>query len=142
MNTMIILQGISNSGKTTTLRNLAKLLTTNNSKFELINGNLEEGDFIIKIEVNNKIIVIVSMGDNDDLKNKLELVYNKYTQIDILFGASRTKGETVKIINQISVVKNANIIWTSTYKNNKESKILNNIKAKELLNLIDELNLI
>lgn len=142
MHTMIILQGIANSGKTTTLRKLAKLLTTNNSQSELIDGNLEEYDFIIKIEVNDKIIVIVSMGDNADLKNQLELAYDKCNQIDILYGASRTKGETVKIINEMAVTKNAKIIWSSTYKNKKDSTILNNIKAKELVNLIKDLNLI
>ncbi len=56
MSTMIILQGVSNTGKTTTLRKLAKLLTKQYPKFKLIEGTLEEYDFVIKIEANNKVI--------------------------------------------------------------------------------------
>ena len=142
MSTMIILQGISDSGKTTTLRKLAKLLTEQYSVFELIEGTLEKYDFVIKIEANNKVIGIVSMGDNSDLTNKLKLIYDKCDDIDLLYGASRTKGETVKIINDLTKEKSANIIWTSTYKNKQNSEELNSIKAEELYNLSDKLNLI
>jgi ABC-type Na+ transport system ATPase subunit NatA len=142
MSTMIILQGVSNAGKTTTLRKLAKLLTKQYGKFELIEGTLEEYDFVIKIEANNKVIGIVSMGDNSDLINKLKLIYDKCDDIDLLYGASRTKGETVKIINDISKEKNADIIWTSTYRNKQNREELNSIKAEELYNLSTKLNLI
>jgi len=57
------------------------------------------------------------MGDNSDLMNKLKLIYDKCDDIDLLYGASRTKGETVKIINNLAKEKNANIIWTLTYRN-------------------------
>jgi len=57
------------------------------------------------------------MGDNSDLMNKLKLIYDKCDDIDLLYGASRTKGETVKIINYLAKEKNANIIWISTYRN-------------------------
>jgi len=142
MSTMIILQGVSNAGKTTTLRKLAKLLIEKYPNFELIEGTLEEYDFIIKIEANNKIIGIISMGDNSDLINKLKLIYDKYGIIDLFYGASRTKGETVKIINNLAKEKNANTIWTSTYKNKQQAEELNSIKAKELYELIDKLHLI
>lgn len=142
MSTMIILQGVSNAGKTTTLRKLAKLLTKQYPNFKLIEGTLEEYDFVIKIEANNKVIGIVSMGDNSDLINKLKLIYDKCDDIDLLYGASRTKGETVKIINNLAKEKNANIIWTSTYRNKQNSEELNSIKAEELYNLSTKLNLI
>ncbi len=45
------------------------------------------------------------MGDNSDLINKLKLIYDKCDDIDLLYGASRTKGETVKIINDIAKEK-------------------------------------
>jgi hypothetical protein len=142
MSTIIILQGVSNAGKTTTLRKLAQLLTSKYPNFDIIEGTLEEYDFIIKIEANNKIIGIVSMGDNVDLTNKLKLIYDKCNNIDLLYGASRTKGETVKIQKNKAKEKNANIIWTSTYNNKQNSEELNNIKAEELYKLIDKLKLI
>ena len=142
MSTMIILQGVSNAGKTTTLRKLAKLLIEKYRSFELIEGTLEEYDFIIKIEANNKIIGIVSMGDNSDLINKLKFIHDKCGTIDLFYGASRTKGETVRIINNLAKDKNANTIWTSTYKNKQNSEKLNAIKAKELYELIDKLKVI
>ena len=49
MSTIIILQGVSNAGKTTTLRKLAQLLTSKYPNFDIIEGTLEEYDFIIKI---------------------------------------------------------------------------------------------
>ncbi|EQB34858.1 hypothetical protein M947_10330 [Sulfurimonas hongkongensis] len=142
MSRTIILQGTANSGKTTTLRKLGKLLITKYKKFEFLQGTLEDYDFIIKIEVNNKTIVIVSMGDNADLKNKLDLVYDKYDTIDLLYGASRTKGETVKIHKNKAKENNANIIWTSTYRNKKDSNKLNILKAEELYELAYKLKLI
>jgi len=142
MSTMIILQGVSNAGKTTTLRKLAKLLIEEYPNYEIIEGTVEEYDFIIKIEANNKIIGIVSMGDDSGLINKLKLIYDKCGTIDLFYGASRTKGETVRIINNLAKDKNANTIWTSTYKNKQNSEKLNAIKAKELYELIDKLKLI
>jgi len=142
MSTIIILQGVSNAGKTTTLRKLAKLLTKKYPNYNLIEGSLEEYDFIIKIKADNKIIGIVSMGDNVSLKNNLKLIYDECNNIDLFYGASRTKGETVKIQKNKAKEKNANIIWTSTYKNKQNSEELNGIKAEELYALIDKLKLI
>jgi stage III sporulation protein SpoIIIAA len=138
MATMIILQGKSNTGKTTTLRNLAKLSIKQYKDYELLEGNLEEYDFIIIIKNNDKTIGIVSMGDNLDLVNKLKVIYKKYNKIDLFYGASRTKGATVKIMNNMAKEQDATLIWTSTYSSKNNSKELNSIKAEELFALVNQ----
>lgn len=138
----IVLQGVAQSGKTTTLRKLANLFSKIDPNYDLLKGSLGKGDFVIKFKVNSKIICIISMGDNANLKDDMEILFKKYSNIDLFFGASRTKGETVKIHKNIAKKYNRNIIWSSTYKNKRKSDFLNDFKAKELYNLVVEMKII
>jgi len=130
---MIILQNKSNSGKTSTLRELANILISKGGKSVLIEGDLIHGDFIIKVSYNNQEIIIISMGDiGEELKKKYNQVWDNYTKIDIIFGACRTKGETVSVVKEQAKDKFFNIIWTATYKNKSDQQNLNNKRANEL----------
>ena len=134
-NNMIILQNKSNSGKTSTLRELANILISKTRKYKILEGNLNKGDFIIEIEYNSKKIIIISMGDTaKSLEKKYKEVWDKCENIDIIFGACRTKGKTISEVKKQAVNHNFNIIWTSTYEDEKNEKILNQKRAQELFN--------
>ena len=150
---MIILQNPSNKGKTSVLSHLAYYLKNNSTNPQVIEGSLQLPDYSInKYSINNflftciiksKKIAIVSMGDNHLLKKKIDLI-NKDKDIDILFGACRSQGITVKIINEEAKKYNAHLILTSTYKTNTRTsrEDLNKIKADELFRLLDYLKIV
>jgi len=76
------------------------------------------------------------------LNKDLNILYKKYPNIDLFFGASRTKGKTVEIHNNMAKKNKHNIIWTSTYNNKENLILLNKFKAKELYNLVQEMKII
>ncbi len=85
------------------------------------------------------------MGDMESLlKEQYRLVWSKYHDIDILFGACRTKGKTVDFVKEQAKEHKYKIIWTSTYsRHKKEKKIdeyqmkLNERRAQELFSYIE-----
>jgi len=91
-----------------------------------------------------KTIGIKSQGDPGcELKERLQEIVDDYS-VDYLFCATRTKGETVNDVYEVSKLNGYEILWTSTYqsdKNENESLIdfLNKLKAKHLLDLLKEL---
>ena len=152
MNTMIILQNASNKGKTSVLAHLANYLQNNSSNPNFIEGEFQLPDyakddyrinnFLFICTINSIKIGIVSMGDNYSLKNKLTLINNH--NIDILFGACRSRGITLKIMKETATQNKSHLIFTSTYKTNLKDKRenLNKIKADELFELLNKLKLI
>jgi len=132
--TMVILQNKANSGKTSTLRELANILTHKNT-YTALEGNLSKGDFIIKTSYKSKTIIIISMGDIDTLlEKKYKKVWDEYSNIDIIFGACRTKGGTIAVVKEQAKDKGFDVIWTSTYKNKAYQANLNKKRANELFN--------
>jgi hypothetical protein len=149
MKTIIAVGNSGGKGKTQTIRELAKLMvkTYPQPQHKLIFSKpieiLEKGDFRLIIEINGKIIGFESQGDpGTGLQKRLDIVISKY-KCDLIFCTCRTKGETVKAIKNVAS-KEYDIIWTSTYNTSKISNhdLLNKIKAKHLLDLVQKLKLI
>lgn len=146
MPTMIVLQARAKRGKTSTFRELAKLINNDIAfkelKKEIINEN---GDFILVVSNDcDKKIAIISAGDNPILGTRLIKVQGEHSDIDILFCACRTKGKTVKIVEDFAQKNKFELFFTSTYqivekdedKRKEKSKPLNEQRAKELFGLI------
>lgn len=138
MRKIVVLKGVPNTGKTSTLRKLALCIKEKYKKpYKVIEGKLNHGDFIVIFETNNKQIAIVSMGDSKKLAKKLEKVFEN-NNIDMIYCASRSRGITIKIVKEIAKKHQLDIIFTSTYINKANKDELNKIRAKELFNIIEE----
>jgi hypothetical protein len=146
MKRIIALWHSKNKGKTKTLIELGNLLLSENtSEFvycsELINKNekLPKGkDFTLIIKLSDKTIGIESQGDpNCYLEDRLQKIIDNYN-IDYLFCATRTKGETVADVYKVSNSNDYEILWTSTYHNDNENDtdFFNELKGKHLLELL------
>lgn len=67
MKTIISLRGVSNSGKTTTIRALYSLLLQNGYQQVSSNFNLDGGDFIAVFLHNGKFVGVTSSCDSYDM---------------------------------------------------------------------------
>ena len=148
MKKIIALRNSGKTGKTSTLIELGNLLLSENTIEVLYpdsiykNGKLRQNwDFTLIVKLSNKTIGIKSQGDpNCELKKKVQKIIDKYN-VDYLFCATRTRGETVGDVYKVAKSNNYEIIWTSTYHSDSSNGIdlLNQLKAKHLLDLLKEL---
>ena len=147
---IIVLQGSSNIGKSSTIRKFAQIVLNNNtffshiSKCKIINSlnnfdnvNTKETYGFIDDIKTEKRIGFFSYGDpGTEIQKNIECLLNDF-YCDIVVCACRTKGETVK---QIKSLKNVNILWTTTYNytlNEQDIQMhLNQVKAEQLYSLI------
>jgi hypothetical protein len=145
MKTIIAISNVSNKGKSSTLRELAKMLEAINPSgiiFSNPSSFIPTGDFRLIITVNGKTIAIESKGDpSTDLGNRLEEIFNNYNP-DIIFCSSRTSRTTVDDIKTFATTHSYQLIWTSTYHMDNNHNLLNNLKAKHMIELLQTLNII
>lgn len=148
MKTILALWHVGDKGKTETLREFAKILLSMYPNFRPIfpmpTTISATSDFRLVVEINGKIVGIESQGDpNTDLENRLIDLADNF-QCEIILCASRTKGETVAAVDNISLTRSFQTIWTSTYQiaDKANHNLLNRLKAKHLLDILNGLNLI
>ena len=148
MKTIVVLRNKGDKGKTETLRAFANIIISTYPELKEITPipiNVPtEHDFKLVVEINGKIIGIESQGDpNSGLREKLELLANK-DQCDLILCSTRTKRDTVRAVNEIAQKYNYDKIWTSTYEiaNKNNEQLVNTLKGKHILELIQQLGLI
>ena len=148
MKTILSIWHIGDKGKTETLRELGNLLLLTYPSFRPIFPTVEvvpaTGDFRLVIEVNGKIIGVESQGDpNTNLHNRLIDLADKF-KCEIIICSSRTRGDTVLAVDNLYHTRNFQTIWTSTYQigDNTKHTLVNQLKAKHILDLIQSLGLI
>jgi len=135
---MIILKAKKNFGKTSTLINLRDILSRNGAKKIYSDKLGKKGTDILTIfkytnsNKNSLTIIIISAGDNKKLMDYYKIALKEYSNPNIIFGASRTKGNTTDIIKKVSKKYKFDIIWTSPYSNEKDNEKLNEKRANEL----------
>ena len=146
MKTIIAIWNIADKGKTATIREFAKLLITTYPNYRLIFPIPivipTTGDFRLIIEINGKIIGIESQGDpKTNLKNRLLELSDNFN-CDIILCSTRTKGDTIEAVDNLFNNRGFQTIWTSTYQMATNHNLVNQAKAKHLLDLLQLLNLI
>jgi len=154
MKTIIAIKGLEDNGKTSSIIKIFYDLVQDNKPNEILfksepysNDNKDFHAVIIctfhlKDSIKKIKIGIASAGDPDS--NQLDcLKKNIEHNCDIIICACRTKGETVKNIENSAKDSNYQIIWTSNYnladkkeKNNELISILNAEFSQAIINLI------
>jgi hypothetical protein len=146
MKTIIAIWNASNKGKSQTLKELAGLLISAFPKhvihFQKPSPYTGAADFRLIIEVNGKIIAIETKGDpGTGLQDRLIDIHTTYNP-DIILCSCRTRGETVNAIDSIASTHGYEQIWTSTYQVDTNQSLVNQLKAKHILELMRTLSLI
>lgn len=148
MKTVIALWHESNKGKTESLRAFGRLLLATYplyvSKVPVPAIVPATHDFRMVVEINGKIIGIESKGDpGTGLWEKLEDLADNY-HCDIILCSTRTRGSTVEAVDNLWKTRGFQTIWTSTYQIDDKANhlLVNSLKAKHLLNLLQSLGLL
>jgi len=148
MKTVLTIWHSGDKGKTETLREFANLLITTHPTFRPIFPTTTTisvtGDFRLVVEINGKIIGIESQGDpNTNLQNRLIDLADNF-HCEIILCSSRTRGDTVAAVDNLFHTRGFQTIWTSTYQivNKGNHNLVNRLKAKHLLDLLQGLTLI
>lgn len=145
MKTILAVKNCASKGKSETLRELVQLLekTYPIHQVKLLEPNRLPitGDFSFVAIMNGKTIAIESKGDpTTDLTKRLKEIEKNYNP-DIIICATRTSGETVSGVKSFEK-KGYQVIWTSTYEVAANHKLVNQIKASHILELLKGLQLI
>lgn len=149
MKRIIALSNVSNKGKTETLIEFGNLLLSQIPANDIIYCDKTitdkklppKEDFTLSVKFSGKTIGITSQGDPGcGLKDRLLILVDIHI-VEYVFCATRTSGGTVNDVYDVSNSKDYEILWTSTYHDDKKSGIdsLNKLKAKHLLDLLQEL---
>jgi hypothetical protein len=148
MKTVIALSNISDKGKSDTLREFAKLILSSYPILKAISpipiSVPISGDFRCVIEINNVVVGIESQGDpTTNLRKRLNELTDQFN-CEIILCSSRTRGETIDAVNNFASSRGFQIILTSTYQIVDQSKhqLVNQLKAKHLLDLLQSMNLL
>ena len=130
-NLICVLYGSSNTGKTTSLRLLAKKLEQITIPSITIPN---KDDFVVTFILKNKKIGIITGGDDRGAIESGLTQINNNRRCDIIFCASRTKGQTTNFLNK--TFKNEELRWITNmyiYGNNDEQAFLCNQSVSDFL---------
>ena len=134
MKKIIALYRRSETGKTSTLNLLIELLDKN-KKIE--KESLIE-DRRVSISYGSKKIAVTTWGDNGfELKENIKFFEEE--NCDILVTATRTRGETTKILTDYAKEIDTEIIWIEKNISKKMEDLINQSQAKDINAIIDTL---
>lgn len=144
MKAIMALWHLSNKGKTETLRELAGYLewfhgvTRNNIPYP---PSVPTGpDIRCLFNINGITVAIDSQGDpNTNLLARLQDLVTTH-KADVIFCATRTRGETVGAVESIQAM-GYDLIWTSSYHlcNSGSTAHANRLKAQHMVELMKQL---
>ncbi len=137
MNTILVLRGRANVGKSTTIRKLSHLLL-NNGFVEIEPADYDEPyDFSAVFSKNNKKIGITSSGDTYDLVlEKLKKLVNNPCEVCIC--ACRSRGRTNDAIFEFKDY--SNLFIEKTIDETGNEKVRDNLNSQDALKLLGEIN--
>lgn len=146
MKTILAIWHTKDKGKTETIREIAHNLMRIYPSFRAISpipaSVHPTWDFRLVIEIKGKIIGLESQGDpKTNLRNRLEELVTKYN-CDLIFCTTRTRGETVWAVENVANSFEYDQIWTSTYQTTRSHTLVNDLKAKHIIDLVQNLGLI
>jgi len=137
-------------GKSETCRHLAnEIFRQYPNTYTVVAGSVpNSGDFTVVLNVNGKVVVIISKGDPwSDVAGRLNAAMN-YNP-DLIYCTCRTSGETFDDV-KVVLPYGFEIVWDSTYwhergnrpENRAFQTTLNQIKGKHLLGIAQSLNIL
>lgn len=146
MKKVVAIWGSKNVGKSSNVLALAKEMMKTYPSYKVIFTSKPIGsitiDFRLILEINHKIIAFESMGDpNSNLNIRLTEIISLYSP-DVLICTCRTRGNTVYDVEYAAKSMGAEIIWSSPYQSVVNQNVLNDLKAKHLLDVVVSLGLI
>jgi hypothetical protein len=148
MKTILSIWHTADKGKSETLREFGNLLLRTYPSFRPIFPVVASvpltGDFRLVVEIKGKIIGVESQGDpNTSLENRLIDLADNF-KCDIILCSSRTRGDTVLAVDNLVATRGFQTIWTSTYQiaNRTQHTLVNQLKAKHILDLLQSLGLL
>lgn len=133
--TIITIKGVAGQGKSETIKLLRNFIKSTHSPIETI--IIDREDIKVILEINGIKVGIESQGDP---KSRLPTSIDEFVAIncDVIICASRTSGETENAILD-TVSKGYRVIWAANYRSNQASHTdLNNLSAKHLLDLFNQ----
>lgn len=146
MKTILAIWHVADKGKTATLREFANLLLVTYPTFisvvpiPAVISTI--GDFRLIVEINGKIIGVESQGDpNTNLRGRLLDLADNF-HCDIILCSTRTRGDTIHAVDNLWQTRGFQTIWTSTYQMSTNHNLVNQAKARHLLDLLQILGLI
>lgn len=146
MKTVLAIWHTNDKGKTETLREFANLVPRRYPNYRPIfpipMTIPPNDDFRVVLQINGTIIGIETQGDpNTNLESRLMDLADNFN-CDIILCATRTRGDTVGAVDNLSHNRGFQTIWTSTYQMATNHQLVNQAKARHLLDLLLSLNLI
>lgn len=140
MNKLVIANiGVGNRGKSTSIKECFKLLSSRYPKNVTIIHALKSGDVKAIVDVNGTLVGIESQGDP---KSRMpdSLISFRKAGCEIILIACRTYGETYDAIMDMKKY-GYQIVWTANDKNWEDDRIvdyLNSKYAEHILQLIED----
>lgn len=139
--TIIAVWGNANTGKSSTIKLVFDLFNViYKGQISIIdNGPLNTHDITKVFRCNNYIVGIESQGDpKSNIFDSLPMFVDK--QCDLIICATRTKGDTVSIVEEIENKNGYDVIWLSNlFSGQKPSVILNEKTATFIHEIISDL---
>jgi hypothetical protein len=150
MSTVIAIWHESSKGKSETLREFAQLLLRTYPGYRPVFPipafiSPAGQDFRLVVEINGTIVGIESQGDpGTRLKERLEELAVTQFRCKLILCTSRTRGSTIEAVDNLWIAHGFDVIWTSTYQiaNNANHHLVNQLKARHILELVQTLGLI
>lgn len=134
MKKVILLRGRENTGKTYTLNYLIGLLDKTK---EVYDDALKE-DRCLVISYNGMKIAIGTKGDGErEVKENIKFAVDN--GCDILVTATRSKGQTVKAVEDYSRVSGVTKIWIKKNLAMRLTESVNEVQAEDIQSLINTL---
>ena len=148
MKTILAIWNSGGKGKSSTLRDFANLLiktyTSHVPIFPIPVLIHATDDFTLVVEISGIIVGIETKGDpKTNLKQRLLVLTDKFN-CDIILCTTRTRGETVKAVDDVANTRGYQTIWTSTYQIGYTSlhDLANKSKAEHIMDLLHKLGLL
>lgn len=146
MKTIIAVSNSNSSGKSTTILEVANLISDSYPNFTHLftykDANHLKIDFTLVIEVNGKNIAFESQGNpGTQLEARLDAIVEKYRP-EVIFCTCDVNGETIEAVDKVAKINSYDTLYTASYKSNHSHEVVNRLKAEHLQDLVVKMGLL
>ena len=138
--TVIANKGNASTGKSETIKQVAKLILAAYPAAKLIPATIDfSKDIKLICNIGDTKIGIESQGDPN---SRLPKSLKDFVDADcaLIICATRTSGETVKAVSELNTLHGYDVIWMTNYRSwQKGNKDLNDLSAEHVFELIQRI---